>query len=128
MTDIYLKNRALKIARINRLLTDIDGSIYPLLQKYCKVPIKYSLECNLSPQDVNHCWLKKPSEFWADVIYQWCHYNYTSTLEVKSPWDQTILLNSNIKDNNQVIFIKELQNKNILYIRNLVNEQGAFYS
>ena len=61
-------------------------------------------------------------------MYQWCHYNYTSTLEVKSPWDQTILLNSNIKVNNQVIFIKELQNKNILYIRNLVNEQGAFYS
>ena len=26
------------------------------------------------------------------------------------------------------MFIKELQNKNILYIRNLVNEQGAFYS
>ena len=128
MTDIYLKNRALKIAWISRLLTDIDGNIYPLLQKYCKVPIKYLLECNLSPQDVNHCWLKKPSEFWADVIYQWCHYNYTSTLEVKSPWDQTILLNSNIKVNNQVIFIKELQNKNILYIRNLVNEQGVFYS
>ena len=59
MTDIYLKNRALKIAWINRLLTDIDGSIYPLLQKYCEVPIKYLLECNLSPQDVNHCWLKK---------------------------------------------------------------------
>ena len=53
---------------------------------------------------------------------------YTSTLEVKSPLDQTILLNSNIKVNNQVIFIKELQNKNIMYIRNLINEQGAFYS
>ena len=59
MTDIYLKNRALKIAWINRRLTDIDGSIYPWLQKYCKVPIEYLLECNLSPQDVNHCWLKK---------------------------------------------------------------------
>ena len=62
--------------------------------------------------------------FW---IWIWI-YNYTSTLEVKSPWDQTILLNSNIKVNNQVIFIKELQNKNILYIWNLVNEQGVFYS
>lgn len=127
MTDIVLKNRALKIAWIKRIIDDSENIISPILNYYCKVDLKYLLECNLSPEDSKCCWAKHPSQFWSDVIYHWCCFNYSRS-ETITDIQQPLLLNSNIKINNKVIFFKELYEKKILYIKDLMDEEKNFYS
>lgn len=128
MVDIRKKNISLKIAWVKRILDNPEFAVCPMINKYCKTDIKFLLECNLSSKDMIHCFTQLPSQFWLDVISSWCEYNYRQPSEAESPQNQILWFNSNIKINDRVLWTKELYEKNVIYIKDLHNQNGKFYS
>jgi hypothetical protein len=69
--------------------------------------------------------------FWKDVLQSWTYYidqckqteqNYQSTLT------QTVWFNNNIKIDNQPLFISNWFNKGVIFINDLLNNNGDVYS
>ena len=77
----------------------------------------------MSPHDSDQCWKANAPAFWKEVFKYWCNYNYVKTENVLEPRKQMIWLNSNIKVGNKLYLLKELYEKNILTLNDLLISQ-----
>ena len=128
MIDIEKKHTALKIAWIKRIMNETDNDIYTYLNYYAKTDIRLLIKCNLSVKDINQCWKKTPPIFWLDVLKQWCHYNFVQAEEVGDPKYEIPWFNSNIKIKNKVVYYKSWHEKNVIYIKDLLDHNGNLMS
>ena len=60
MIDSYTKHIALKAAWVKRFMSDDNHSYYPVINHYMKTDVKFLLQRNISPTDMNQCWSKSP--------------------------------------------------------------------
>ena len=127
MIDIRKKEASLKIAWVKRICENPDY-VCPVLKKYCKIDLHLLLLCNIKAEDIAHCFVKSPPQFWFDVMYAWCEYNYKCACDAPAPRNEIIWYNSNIKIDNRVLGIKELIGKNVIHISDLLKEDDAFFS
>ena len=71
--------------------------------------------------DDNH-----PPQFWLDVFHHWCCFNFVKTDDTKDPGNEILWYNSNIKVGHRLVFYKELYEKNIIYVEDLLNKNNKF--
>ena len=128
MIDIVKKNNALKISWVGRIYKNREYSTCPLLDEYTKAPIKFLLKCNIADGDAPQCWTKKPSQLWIDIFKLWCMYNFKNYREVKDPINEMLWFNSNIKIDSRIVYFKEMHEKGIEYISDLVSSTKIFYT
>ena len=128
MIDINLKNISVKSSWIKRIIDAPKYTICPLMDMYCKIDIPILLRCNIRYEDVHHAFTKQPPAFWQNILQSWCAYNFRESVEIQSPIYEIIWFNSNIRVNNQVVFHKYMYNKGIVQVKDLIKENGSFYT
>ena len=127
MVDIYKKDQSLKITWIKRIWEEPEYHICPTLDKVNKIPTKLLFKCNLHSKDIAHCWKKLPAPFWVDMMQHWCEYNYTNIEDCSDDvLNEMIWFNSNIRVQNKPVFHKNMYDRNIMIIKDLVNENNNF--
>ena len=88
---------------------------------------KFIFKCNIRQEDVKELNIK--SKFWINVLQSWAHvhFNREENINYKSEHPQCyIWYNSNIKLHKKLIYFKPWQEKGINYIKDLLNQNGAF--
>ena len=71
---------------------------------------------------------KTPPIFWLDVLKQWCLYNFIQTNHTEDPRNEILWFNSNIKIDNKVVYYKTYHEKNIIYLKDLLDQNGNLMS
>ena len=100
-----------------------ENGVYPTLVHYLKYDIDMLLKCNVSPHDSDQCWKANAPVFWKEIFKYWWNYNYVKTENVQEPRKQMIWLNSNIKVGNKLYLLKELYERNIFTLNDLLISQ-----
>ena len=126
MISIEHKHTSIKIAWVKRILDMPE--ICPILNIHSKIKMKDLLKCNVSIGDLDKCFKKCIPQFWMDVLTCWCSFNHMKPSEVKVPENELIWFNSNIKVAKRVLFYKDLYEKNVIQIKDLLNSSKQFYS
>ena len=75
--------------------------------------------CSINPDDVKD--LKIKNQFWADVLYAWCKYNYYQELMEEK---QIIWYNSRIKIGGKMILWKDALDKGLKFVHQLFDQDG----
>ena len=75
--------------------------------------------CTLLPEDVKK--LKVKSEFWANVLEAWCHFNFLHDSRVEN---QLIWYNSNIRVRNKPFFWADIYRRGLTYVHQLFVDGG----
>ena len=75
--------------------------------------------CSLSPEHV--CHLKLKSDFWYDVLFSWCHYNYYHNMRLEN---QIIWYNSRIVIAGKPFLWGDLYKKGLVYVHQLYDSRG----
>ena len=71
---------------------------------------------------------KTPPIFWLDVLKQWCLYNFIQTNRTEDRINEILWFNSNIKIDNKVVYYKTCHEKNIIYLKDLLDQNGNLMS
>ena len=122
VTDIFLKEKALKISWIKRLLENDTQSYSPYLASVTKIKLEILLQCNLKTADMQHGFSSPPPSFWVNVLSYWFEQNFTEHGKSKTPGMEIIWFNSNIRIENKVIFYKNFYENNITQVNQLYGE------
>ena len=128
MVDTATKNTSLKIAWIKRLAQSDKFTISPLIDKYCKIDTQLLLKCNIHENDISSCFRKNIPPFWLEVLKSWCQFNHRRSADVANPRNEIIWFNSNIKISNKVVILQELVSVDIIYVKDLLDENNTFYT
>ena len=64
--------------------------------------------------------------FWLDVFHHWCCFNFVKRDDTIDPCNEILWYNSNIKVGHRLVFYKELYEKNIIYVKDLLNKNNKF--
>lgn len=118
-------NYAIKLSWLKRLLLTEDISAWKSLFLN-NLPITDELfwKCNLNKQDLHMLCNNIPC-FWKEVLEAWCVYNFKNHLTDADIKTQTVWFNSFIKVQDKVIFSKECYESGIIYIADIINEDGS---
>ena len=78
----------------------------------------FIFKCNLASKDITQTYFNLDS-FWQEVLLYWCEYNFEdiNIQEInESIIKQPLWYNSNIKHENQTLFLKKMYSKGIINI------------
>ena len=114
--DIYTKEKVLKIAWV-KVYHEYD-EITILANKSFSFG-KYTLMGNLNNKDIIGMVC---NGFWLDVALAWCEYNYITPTSKEQVLNVPIWLNSQIKNNENILFNAKAIDNGVQYIRNIVND------
>lgn len=121
LCDLETKYYSLKAIWVKKaLLANPNSFWYHLVHD--SLPIKDSLiwQCNINPKDIQKYW---HTGLWQDVWYAWAKYNFHEPKTITQILDQTIWLNSWIKQNKKLLLNQKLKDAKIIYVRDFYNEQ-----
>ncbi|MGI9312030.1 MAG: RNA-directed DNA polymerase, partial [Alphaproteobacteria bacterium] len=112
---------ALKISWVKRYLSGPPCAWKVLFE----IPLrsfggKFLFHCNLSPLDVKCI----KNDFVRDVCIAWCHLTYRDCTEVIH--NSNLWNNSNIRIDNQPIYVKRMHNSGILNVQDIISSDGSF--
>ncbi len=127
MLDIYCKNKALKASWVNRIHKKSITSdfINMFLEKY-SLNIEYLIKTHITSVKQLKASFNLP-EFWAEMF---CYNNECKSikcLENMSSYEfltSPIWFNNNFTFNDQTLYISNWTKSNILYVRDLINNDG----
>ena len=125
MINLKYKMMSLKIAWVKRILRDPTNTC-PIMDESCKIPLDLLFKCNVKPQDVMYCFMKTIPRFWANVLTSWCEYNYKKVEQKSSHANEPLWFNSNIRIGKNTIYNKELCEKGVIYIQDLMHMGERF--
>ena len=120
------KDESLKIAWAKRILDNDESHISPFLAINVRINLHMFFRCNLNENDLSTCWLQKPSSFWVNVLSTWCKSNFRLANEIEFPDEEILWLNSNIKINGRVVFIKEMYERGVNRVLDLKKDDKTF--
>ena len=126
MTDFNITNKALKVAWILRLQTNTDASwkIIPEIALVDHGGLSFLTHCNY---DINSLQLNRLPGFYHEVLKHW-QSSKQAFQNNKSLQNEIIWNNRNIKIEGKTPFYKNWFEKNILRIKNLLQNDGSFLS
>jgi hypothetical protein len=124
MINVYSFLSTLKISWLRRM--DKDPNLNDFLSIFC--PLIGQLH-NFGSEYINVILKHNKNMFWMDVLRHYkklhCHCTPNSTEEFLA---ETIFYNVNIKRGNGTIYIKQWHDAGILFVNQLLNEQGRWFS
>ena len=126
--DIFVKNKALKIAWIQRLLIDNGNSWSKFIYKHTPIKSNQFWNCNLNNQDIIIVIDKCRNMMIKDIIKYWFQYKFTLLRDVTECALQNIVGNSLIRVGNKPIYNKDLIENNILMVIHLFDSNGLVRS
>ena len=121
LANIARRDKALKIEWIRRI-HDGDKTLEYLAYYHLKTEIKDELfwQCNLNKGDINVFNIK--SKFWKSVLEAWCEINFKIPKSESEKANQILWYNSLFKIAGSVFVIKEMFQKGIYTVKDLVIE------
>ena len=121
LVDIELKDVSLKAAWVKIIVQGKydEQYMYNMLDPEIREHIWC---CNLKPEDAHV--IKCANKFWKDVLYAWCVYHYSDSLESQ---DEIIWYNSNIRIKDTPVAWKSCIQRGLMYISQLMKD-GKFIS
>ena len=125
MTHLPSVDKSLKISWIKRL-QHFNPKAFNLAQQALRYPINVLLQGNFSVNDVACIFYKQCNRFWVDVMMSWAQLNYCVPSTYNEVVNQCLWFNSNLKIGQKLCFNKSWYDLGIIYIRDLLNEQGVF--
>lgn len=122
--DIFVKNKALKISWVNRIIRDNNTNWSKLL--YINLPIKSNRlwHCNLNKKDAMELAKKSKNRMIVDIINYWFEYNYTNVKDVTNYGNQLVIGNSLIRINKKPIYYNELIRTDAIKLSQFFDETG----
>ena len=124
LVNLKKKQVALRISWIFKLENDplLAKCAYTLLSPVLDVTI---WKCNLKHSDVPKLFQKC---FWREVLSDWCQYNFVEPCNNSDILNQIIWANSCIKINNTPVIWEKWIRKNILFVSDILDENGDIRS
>ena len=118
LVNLRHKDTALKATWPQILSQEDDYSslVYKILR--CTTLGENIWRCRICPTDVKQ--LKIKNQFWEDVVIAWCQYNYYKNYRIDN---QILWYNSNIKISGNIFYWKDAQQKGLMYIHQLFEQQ-----
>ena len=123
LVDIKAKQDALKIAWIFRIEDDVflEKCVYSQLDTELDKLIWY---CNLTQKDIKG--LFETNSFWGQVLLAWGRLNRHKPQNGKEVLKQFIWYNSNVRIKNKPVLWKHWIDKNILFVKDIMEVDGNF--
>ena len=123
--DLYIKNKALKIAWIKRILTENGKGLSPFL--YRNLPMKTSdvWNFNLNVADASTFCCKLQNKFFRDVIQFWFEYTFKGLDETDSNENQYVLGNSLVRIGDKPIYLGNIASIDNFTIKTLLDVNGS---
>lgn len=81
-------------------------------------------KCNLHYTHSAQVFKSDTDIFWIQVLEAWCHCNFTPIVEKELILEQCLWLNSHILSQDRPFLIQRMFDKNIIFIRDIVNVNG----
>ncbi len=122
MPDIESQNKSLKIAWIKRLFQSKDNTWCRFLFQCLPPGDLIIFKANLHQKDIVANSLTPKSDFWKSVLTAWTEIHYTEVHNRSDILNQIIWYNSHLKIQGRVYFYRLWYNKDICYIKDLLNE------
>ena len=120
MTDLKIKNSALKIAWLGRLHSPLDAKWKNIARFFLPEEELLFFNGNLNRKDSNKL-IKNKSIFWLEVVNAWADYNFCSPNHIEDILGQQIWFNSHIQVKKLPVYHKALHEAGITYIKDIVN-------
>ena len=116
--DIMMKNIALKVAWVQRIVTT-EAKWKSVISTHIPINLDIFWKCNMKENDVHMVTNKFRNTFVKEIIQSWFDYSYYNPSDIDSIRCQVIWFNSHIKVNNCTIFNKLMYDNGIIYIHQL---------
>ena len=125
--DIMMKNIALKVAWVQRIVTT-EAKWKSVISTHIPINLDIFWKCNMKENDVHMVTNKFRNTFVKEIIQSWFDYSYYNPSNIDSIRCQVIWFNSHIKVNNCTIFNNLMYDNGIIYIHQLFDENGEAIS
>lgn len=121
--DIYIKNKSLKIAWVPKALGQINSWNYWIYQYF---PLAFGTfwHCNINSKDINILTEGIQNQLVKEIITYWFEYTFHIPKTIHDIQNQIVWYNSHIKVGGEMIFNRQLYDKNILYVNNVSHPNG----
>ena len=118
-------NYSIKLSWLKRLLQTENTQAWKSLF-LCNMPLKDDVfwKCNLSKDDLGIFAGTMTSEFWKEVLEAFCIFNFKADLTDYDVKTQVIWFNSFIKVQDKVVFFKDCYEAGIIFISDILNDDG----
>lgn len=127
LVDLATRQEAFKIQWI-QLCQDNDFYSRFLMAKINTPLGQLIFECNFKPQHVNNIYPGAENDFWKQVLNAWAKYNFAMPENVDDVLEQIIWYNSLILVQGKLIFYHRAYQAGVLYIKDIVNDNGEFFT
>ena len=124
--DIMMKNIALKVAWVQRIVTT-EAKWKSVISTRIPINLDIFWKCNMNENDVHMVTNKFRNTFVKEIIQSWFDYSYYNP-NIDSLRCQVIWFNSHIQVNNCTIFNKLMYDNGIIYIHQFLDENGEAIS
>ncbi len=121
--DIALKNAALKIAWVQRVLNK-ECTFNLLIGRTIPISLDLFWYCNMNQDDVYAVTNNISNMFVKHMMQAWFKYRFNNPTNIDQIYNQVIWFNSHIKINSRTVFNKHLYDNNIIYVHQFFDEQG----
>ncbi len=126
MIDISCKERAIKATWAVRL-NNSNASWASLAYEHLNPDLgSLLLKCNISEKDAKS--MPIINSFWKDVLISWCTYNFKEPSTKADVRSQVLWFNSCLKIGGQLYLINKAKNAGIIYVRDIVHDNGDFFT
>ena len=124
MIDIHAFLSSMKVSWIRRI--NCESNLQMFVQNMC--PELFYLK-QFGVDYISCLMLKIDNPFWRDVLKHFKRYCTKCIPENLDEFmSECLFYNDNITRGNRTIFVKEWKENGIMYIRDLINENGTFYN
>ena len=123
--DVKIKDQSLKLSWIKRMLTSKNKWNVFFTDKI-PLEIRTFLECNIKKADIIDLTKIYRNDFIKQVFIYWFGYTHVYPDDKPTIVSQVIWYNSFIRIDNKLIFYRKLYDLGIIYIKDLLNENGNF--
>ena len=122
--DIYAYSKSIKLHWLQKVLDgSFESSWKSLIQlKFPVLENNFIFNCNLKPENIQNVPIK--NKCWRDSLKYFFELKSKTTEPLQG--DSIIWFNSLLKIEGKTLFYKELHDKGVTYLSDLVNENGRF--
>ena len=125
MQDITAQNKALKISWLKRLTENNNSKWKKMIQEQLpKTNNMNYLHFNLKKEDVQKAFPRLYNTFWKEILEEYYEINYKKPEEIENITNQIIWFNSNIKIDNRTIYYQKWEEKNIIKLQDILDNEG----
>ena len=125
MIDVSSKDISMKCSLVKRLCDENNTSLQKIANYFIPNADGLFWSGNLKVSDALKL-MSHQSLLWNNIVKAWCIYNYNSPTSVDDIMNQQIWYNSHILIDKFPFFFGPLHFKGILYIKDLVKQDGHF--